>query len=246
MTFVRAFRARSALFFLGAVLMVCVGWATLRSDFQSRDEEPLFEVETTSSPSSWETDPTFPGILTRVEGGRAGALHLTGSSGGATLPGSLVSDFRMEFSLRLEGESQAMINFRNYSNNRHRVIIQPEWMELRVARGPHRERAFVKGTEIDAASGTWHNHEIVAVGTLVRISKEGRLLLEAKVENPPSGTGNIWFECHEQYSFADVRVARIGDSALLELRKDLPAGAPGAARQQDPVVLRHREPSLSS
>jgi hypothetical protein len=216
MTTSRALGSAFALFALAAAAALSVACATLRSDFESRGEEPLFGIEATSLPSFWEFDHAYPGLLARAEGDKPGALRILSSPGGAALPDSLVSDFRMEFSVRLEGESQAMINFRNYFTNRYCVIIQPEWLELRVARAVHSDLQVVKGTRVDAAAGTWHRYEIVAVGPLVRVFKEGKLLLEAEVADPPSGTGNIWFESHQQYSFADVRVARIKDFVKID------------------------------
>jgi TolB-like protein len=204
-----------------------VGCATMRSDFEARGEEPLFSVEATSNPSFWQTDSSNRGSLTRAEDLRPGALRIKSLPSGATLPGSLVSDFRMEYSLRLEDDGQAMINFRNYFNNRYCLIIQPDWTELRVARLVHSDLQFVKGVEAQASRGAWHRYEIVAVGPLVRVFKDGRLLLEAAVQDQPSASGNIWFESHGQYSFADVKVARISDFARIEKRA-APAAVPTA------------------
>ena len=95
-----------------AALAACV---TVRSDFQPLGEQELLREDFSGGLYAWDMETRDSGRIEQsVKGGRP-FLRLDGK-GGATVAGSLVDDFRMEFDMRLEAPvvreiAVAMINF---------------------------------------------------------------------------------------------------------------------------------------
>jgi TolB-like protein len=209
-----------------AVSALLQGCLTMRSAFETVGETPLVDAATTAGIHAWSGHAGFGGIVR--ESDKGGAFFRFPSSGMTTLAGSIVGDFRMSFAVRLEAPIEgdqpfAMINFRNYFNRRYSLIVEPDSVSLAVARIKHSQLDDLKIVEAETGTNTWHDFEIAAVGPVLKVFKDGRLLIDVVDTGSPIGEGNIFFESHSRYSFKDVAVARIVDFRKKEKAKSQPA-----------------------
>ena len=134
---------------------------------------------------------------------------------------SLVSDFRMEFEVRLEAPVEyeiatAMINFRNYFNKRYVLIIEPTMASLKVARVKHNELIDLAEASTPHTLNRWYKYEIVAVGNNFKVFKNDVLILDVPDPDSMVGSGNIWFESHSKYSFTNVKISMLEDFVELD------------------------------
>lgn len=210
---------------LAAVLAVAAclpGCLALRSSFETVGETPVADAGSTGSIHAWSTPGEFGGIEQQSEKGAA--FFRFPSSGMATLAGSLVRDFRMSFAVRLEAAVEydiptAMINVRNWFNRRYCLVVEPQLVQLMVARVRHGQLDDLASFPTETATGTWYDFEIVAVGPALRVFRDGRLIIDVVDGGPPIGEGTITFESHSRYSFRDVAVSRITDFRKIEKAK---------------------------
>jgi TolB-like protein len=185
----------------------------MRSDFVSVGEQDFFSEDFAEDLFAWKIDQ--PEQYKQVKGeGKSYLRFLAG--GGVSLENSLLSDFRMEFEVRLEAPMEAefafaMINFRNYFNKRYCLIIEPTIASLKVARVDHSQLEEIASATSSHALNRWYKYEIVAVGNSLRVFKNDVLILDVRDEGPAIERGNIWFESHSRYSFTNVRVFMLQD-----------------------------------
>jgi hypothetical protein len=226
----------------GLAALLAAGCVTTRAQFEPIGEELVAREDFTGGLAAWEMESSPSRAYERVQDKQGNYLRQFGSSGGAYLNGSLVQDFRMEFRVRLElppGKEQtwAMINFRDFFNQRYCLILQPEGVSLNAARVRHSELKELRGVQTPLAMGRWYHFEVVAVGSALKVFKDGRLLLDL-VDKTPIAQGGIWFENHARYSFTDVGVWRLRDfRRIAEPPAEQKAAAVPAARAKRSVAL---------
>ncbi len=221
-----------------AASLFAVSCATMRSDFEAIGERALYDAESTALLSTWEIGPGSSDSVVAEE--KAGRRFLVfRAPAGMTLAGSLVGDFTLAFSLRLDQGSDpfAMINFRNYFNRRYCLIVSPEGISLEAAKIRHSQLSRLDSAKVTSSPGTWQRFEIAAAGNEIKVFKNGQLVLSHTDADDPIAAGNIWFENHSRYSFADVSVSKIDAFARKEKAPPRSDAKPAAAeRPRIPLV----------
>ena len=199
-------------------LLICMlgifllsGCISMRSDFVAVGEEECFNEDFKGNLFAWnlETLDRFR----QVKNDNKSFLRFE-KVGGASLKNSLVSDFRMEFEIRLEAPVEAdiafaMINFRNYFNKRYCLIVEPTMTSLKVAPVKHSELKTISEIKASHSLNKWYKYEIVAVGNIFKVFKNNVLILDVQDDNSTIDRGNIWFEGHSRYSFTNVRICNL-------------------------------------
>lgn len=214
---------------------VLAGCLTARTEFQAVGERELFREDFSGTLHGWDIWMRAPHFYERVKEPERSYFRFQGN-GGATIVGSLVGDFRMEFDLRLEAAvtheiATAMINFRNYFDRRYCLIVEEDNLCLTGARVKHSQLDDLQRVKIPTVLKKWYHYEIVAVGHHLRVFRNGRQLIDYEDPQATVAQGNIWFESWSRYSFADVRVWSLQDFVRLPKPEPVPvvAGAAAAA-----------------
>ena len=213
----RTFRGATVLAWIIVVLLLS-GCVTMRSDFAAVGEKEIFYETFQGYLYAWTL--AQPGQFTQVKDEKKSFLRFL-SSGGISLENSLVSDFRMEFEVRLEAPVEydiatAMINFRNYFNKRYVLIIEPTMASLKVARARHNELLELAEVNTPHTLNRWYKYEIVAVGDNFKVFKNDVLILDVPDPDSTVDSGNIWFESHSKYSFTNVKISMLEDFVELD------------------------------
>ena len=234
---------RRCLVLAGLAVLLVAGCVTTRTQFEPVGEELVAREDFTGSLAAWQMEATPYRAYELVQEEKGNYLRQYGESGGAYLNQSLVQDFRMEFRVRLELPSGkehtwAMVNFRDFFNQRYCLILDPNGISLNAARVRHSELSRLRGVESPLALGRWYRFEVVAVGPAIKVFKDGYLLIDV-VDKTPIAQGGIWFENHARYAFTDVGVWRLQDFRRIETQPTAPAAAavPGPARNKVTVAL---------
>lgn len=194
-------------------LLFISGCVSMRSDFVSVGEEELFVEDFKGDLSAWNIE--VGGEVKHVRNENRSFFQFL-SPGCATAKNSVVSDFRMEFDIRLDAPLEsdiafAMINFRNYVNKRYCLGIEPTLTSLKVARIEHHSLEEIATMETSHTPGRWYKYEIVAVANRLKVFKNKILIIDIQDHGPPIDQGNIWFENHAGYSFSNVSFFNIED-----------------------------------
>jgi hypothetical protein len=220
---------RGYLVLAGLAAVLAAGCVTTRAEFEPVGEQLVAREDFTGGLAAWQMEASPHRAYELVQEEKGSYLRQYGASGGAYLNQSLVQDFRMEFRVRLERppgkeETWAMVNFRDFFNQRYCLILDPNGISLNVARVRHSELSRLRGVESPVALGRWYRFEIVAVGPVIKVFKDGYLLIDV-VDKTPIAQGGIWFENHARYAFTDVGVWRLQDFRRIEARPVAPAAA---------------------
>jgi TolB-like protein len=217
----RTFMGATVLAWIIVVLLLS-GCLSVRSDFMAVGEEEILNESFQGDLYAW----TFAqvGQFTQVKDEKKSFLRFL-SGGGISLENSLVSDFRMEFEVRLEAPVEydmatAMINFRNFFNKRYCLIIEPDVVYLTVARIRHNELMDLAEANTLHTLNRWYKYEIVAVGNNIKVFKNDVLILDVPDPDSSVDSGNIFFESHSKYSFTNVKISRIDDFVELDSKTE--------------------------
>jgi hypothetical protein len=213
--------------------LVLAGCATTRSDFQPLGERELFREDFSGGLYAWNIQTFGSHAYEQARETDRSFLRFLGH-GGATLDGSLVGDFRMEFDLRLEAPviheiAYAMINFRNYFDRRYCLIVEPQTLGLTGAWVKHNQLDDLRRVSLTTTLGKWYHYEIVAVGSHIRVFRNGYQVIDVEDPHATVAQGNIWFESWSRYSIADVRVWSLQDFVRVPKEPPVPVGGTLAA-----------------
>ena len=209
---------------LAALLAGCL---TARTEFQAVGERELFREDFSGTLHGWETWMRAPHFYARVKEPERSYFRFNGN-GGATIVGSLVGDFRMEFDLRLEAAvtheiATAMVNFRNYFDRRYCLLIEEQNVNLTGAWVKHSQLDDLQRVTIPTVLKKWYHYEIVAVGHHIRVFRDGRQMIDVEDPHATVTQGNIWFESWSRYSIADVQVWSLRDFVRVPKPEAAPA-----------------------
>jgi len=211
-------------FFLGILgILFMPGCVTIRSDFISIGEEELFSEDFGGNLFAWNIETRIPGQYEQVKEETKPFFRFLGI-GEASVESSLVSNFRMEFEVRLEAPVEyniatAMINFRSYFNKRYCLVLEPYQTRLTVARIKLNELKEIAARKTPLELKKWYKYEIVAVGNNLKVFKNDILIIDIQDEGSTIDQGNIWFESHSRYSFTNVKISKLGDFQKIEREK---------------------------
>jgi len=203
-------------------ILLLSGCLTMRSDFMAVGEKEILNESFQGDLYAWNYE--TPEQFKQVKDEEKSFLRFL-TIGGISLENSLVSDFRMEFEVRLEapveyGIATAMINFRNYFNKRYCLIIEPTVVSLKVARVRHNELIDLAEAETPHTLNRWYKYEIVAIGNNFKVFKNDFLILDVQDPDFSVNSGNIWFESHSQYSFTNVKIFKLEDFVKLDRKME--------------------------
>jgi TolB-like protein len=204
------------------LVIICIalftGCASTRGDFRAVGESDCLTDDFSGDLYAWQADSSEQYKLIQKED----ESHISFlESGGVSLKDSLVSDFRMEFDIRLDGPIEndipfAMINFRNYFQKRYCLIIEPTMATINAARQKHSKLTTLDAVESKHRLRRWYKYEIAAVGNKIKVFKDDVLIFDIIDEGSEIDKGNIWFEVHSEYSVAHFKVCRLTDFVLID------------------------------